>query len=126
MLCIIFHDVSCVKQPCLCDFDLGQYLEVKFINQQNQNLIFGPNAIFQIDSIQALYQKDIFNTNTASVKKGRIDLTNVEFDFYRPEEKTLYINQQTTQDSLEIKWVTKTGKCCESNQEYNAVDSSKI
>lgn len=49
------------------------------------------------------------------------------FDFYVPANKSyLYYNQQTQQDSIEIKWLTKTGKCCGSKQSYNIIDSVKF
>ncbi len=118
---------SCLKPPCKCDVDDGQHLEVKFINQQEQNLVFGPAALYKIDSIQVLRQKNNFDVNNASVRKGVINSDNVRFDFYVPEEKSyIYYSQQASQDSLEIKWLTKKGKCCGESFEYYVVDSLKF
>ena len=123
----ILSGISCNKPPCKCDFVPHQFIEVKFINQQEQNLIFGPTALYRIDSIQVLKEKNSFNINNASLRKGFLDSNNVEFDFYIPAGKSyIYYNQQTKQDSLEIKWSTKTGKCCENLQEYAVVDSVKF
>jgi hypothetical protein len=127
MIYIILTGISCDKEPCNCDFVARQVTEIKFINQQGQNLIFGATALYHIDSIQVLNQKNNFKINNASVRKGVIDSNNVEFDFYVPAEKNyLYYNQQTQLDSLEIKWLTKTGKCCGNLQEYAVVDSVKF
>src|ERR1035437_4038135 len=105
MIYIILSGISCKKPPCECDFFPNQSIEIKFINQQEQNLIFGPTALYRIDSIQVLKQKNNFNINNASVRKGFIDSNNVEFDFHIPSEKSyIYYTQQTQQDSLEIKW----------------------
>jgi hypothetical protein len=127
MIYIILSGISCNKPPCTCDFVPRQFIEIKFINQQGQNLIFGPTALYRIDSVRVLNLKNNFNINNASVRKGVIDSNNVEFDFYITAEKSyIYYNQQTKQDSLEIKWLTKTGKCCENPQEYTIVDSVKF
>ena len=127
LFCSMFCSFQCTKQPCICDFFPVQYIKVKFINQQNQNLIFGTNAKYQIDSIQILQQKNNFNINNAAVRKDLADSNNVEFDFYIPAAKSyLYYNQQTETDSIEIKWLTKTGKCCGDSQEYSVVDSVKF
>lgn len=124
---VVFCCFHCNKPPCPCNFNPMQNIEVKFINQQNQNLIFGPNSIYEIDSIQVLEKKDSFNINNASVRKGLLDSNNVEFDFYVPTGKSyLYYNQQTELDSVEIKWLTKSGKCCGNPQQYNVVDSVKF
>jgi len=127
LVCIMFCSFQCNKQPCICDFSPVHSIKVKIINQQNQNLLFGTNAIYQIDSIQLLQQKNNFNINNAAVRKDLSDSNNVEFDFYTPAAKSyLYYNQQTDTDSIEIKWLTKTGKCCGNSQEYSVVDSVKF
>jgi hypothetical protein len=127
MVCLILNIISCNKPPCECDFIPRQYIEIKFINQQDQNLIFGPGALYRIDSIRVLKQKNNFNINNSSVRKGVIDSNNVEFDFYMPAGISyIYYDQQTLQDSLEIKWLTKSGKCCGNLQDYYVVDSVKF
>ena len=123
---IIINCTSCIKPPCVCDFAAHQFIEIKFINQQGQNLIFGPAALYQIDSIQVLKKENNFNINNASVRKGIIDSNNVEFDFYVAAGKNYIYYKQTQQDSLEIKWIVKTDKCCGNNQEYNFIDSVKF
>jgi len=124
---ITFTGISCNKPPCKCDFVPRQFIEIKFINQQEQNLIFGPAALYQIDSIRVLKQKDNFTINNSSVRKGFIDSNDVRFDFYIPAEKSyIYYSQQTQQDSLEIKWITATGKCCGNPEKYTVVDSVKF
>jgi hypothetical protein len=127
-LLIIYIMLTCVscKQPCICDVAPGQSIEIKFINQQKENLIFGPTALYQIDSMQVLARTN-FNTNNASIRKGAIDSNNVKFYFYIPAEKSyIYYNQQTQQDSIEIKWLTKAGTCCGISQEYVVADSVKF
>lgn len=122
--CFLINAMSCGKPPCKCDFDQVQFLEVKFINQQGQNLVFGQTALFQLDSICVLKQKNNFDYHNASVRKGLIDSNNVRFDFYvREETSYIYYKQQVPQDSLNIKWLAKKGKCCGSEQEYFVVDS---
>ena len=126
---ILLAGISCSKPPCACDFDSGsnQSIEIKFINQQEQNLISGSAALYRIDSIRVLNKKNNFNINNASVRKGFIDSNNVRLDFYILTKKSyIYYNQQTQQDSLEIKWLAKTGKCRGSVQKYNVPDSVRF
>ena len=127
MIYIILGSISCDKPPCECDFVPDQSIEIKFINQQEQNLIFGPMALYRMDSLRVLKQKNNFNIINASLRKGFIDSNDVKFDFHIPVEKSyIYYNQQTQQDSLEIKWLTKKGKCCGNVQEYSVIDSVKF
>jgi hypothetical protein len=119
--------ISCAKPPCKCDFTPVHFIEIKIVNDQGENLLFGQTALYQMDSIKVLQQKNNPDINNASVNKGAIDSTNVRFDFYVPEEKSyIYYNQQSTLDSIEIKWLAKTGKCCDAEQEYYTVDSVKF
>ncbi len=118
---------SCNKEPCECDFIEINYIEVKFINQQGQNLFFGTASLYNIDSLRILKEENNFNINNASVRKGFIDSTNLAFNFYVHEEKSyIYYNSHTKTDSLQIKWLMKTGKCCGSSQNYYVVDSVKF
>ncbi|MEP6947750.1 MAG: hypothetical protein ABI863_00685 [Ginsengibacter sp.] len=127
LIYLILVGFSCNKPPCECDFVPNQSIEIKFINQQEQNLIFGAAAIYRIDSIRILNQKNNFNINNASLQKGFINSNDVKFDFYIPAAKSyIYYNQQTQQDSLEIKWLKKSGKCCGNLQEYRVADSVKF
>jgi hypothetical protein len=123
----LFNLISCTKPPCKCDFTPAQFIEVKIVNDQGENLIFGPASLYKIDSIKVLKQKNNPNVNNASVNKGAIDSTNLRLDFYMPEEKSyIYYNQQSLPDSIEIKWLNKIGKCCDAEQEYYTVDSVKF
>ena len=118
---------SCNKQPCECDYINMQFIEFKLVNQQGQNLIFGSYSKFIADSIQVLKEPNSFNFSNATVSKGFIDSTGLHFDFHIPAIKSyIYYNRQTQQDSLEIKWITKTGKCCGSSSQYSVVDSVKF
>lgn len=127
MICFIANSFSCTKPPCECDFIPHQYIEVKFLNSEGQNLIFGPDAVFAKDGLHILDQKDNFDINNASIQKGLNYSSSLQLSFYIPSEKNyIYYNQQTPEDSLEIKWVTKTGKCCGNPQEYTIVDSVKF
>jgi hypothetical protein len=97
------------------------------VNQQGQNLIFGSSALYKIDSVLILNEHNNFNINNASVRKGLLDSTALRFDFHTAAVKSyIFYNQQTLEDSVEIKWLTKTGKCCEASQEYYTVDSVKF
>ena len=123
----LFSFISCAKPPCKCDFTPAQFIEVTIVNHQGENLIFGPASLYQMDSIKILKEKNNPNVNNASVNKGTIDSTNLRLDFYVPEEKSyVYYNQQSSLDSIEIKWLAKTGKCCDTEQEYYTVDSVKF
>lgn len=125
--CVVISSVHCNKQPCICDFVPVQFIEVKFVNSQNQNIIFGQFAQYKIDSLHVLKQRSSFEISNASVIRGLIDSNNVRFDFYIPAGKSyLYYDQQSPQDSLDIKWLTKTGKCCGGAESYNVVDSVKF
>ncbi len=126
LVCTIAGCASCIKPPCECDFVAEQFIEIKIVNQQGQNLVFGRFGIYQIDSIQVLQEKNNFNISNASVRRGLIDSNNVRFDFYIPAAKSYIYYKQNQQDSLEIKWIVKTGKCCGGSQEYNFIDSVKF
>lgn len=126
LLCAIAGCASCIKPPCECDFGDEQFIEIKLVNQQGQNLLFGPLALYQIDSIQVLQEKNNFNISNASVRRGLIDSNNVRFDFHMPAVKSYIYYKQIQEDSLEIKWIVKTGKCCRTSQEYNFIDSVKF
>ena len=127
-LIFLFQISSCVKPPYICYDYHCQSIEIKFINQQGQNLIFGPAAQYRLDSIRMLNQINNYNTYNASFQRGFVDSNNIIFHFYTPESKSyIYFNQQTKSDSLEIKWIVKTAKCERGGSlEYNAVDSVKF
>jgi hypothetical protein len=102
-------------------------LEIKIINQQGQNLLSGSNALYNADNLQILKQPDNLNINNASIRNGLIDTTAVRLDFYVEETKSyIYYNNQTPADSIEIKWLSKTGKCCGAVQRYEDIDSVKF
>jgi hypothetical protein len=129
VLSIIFFCIliaSCNKPPCECDIP-SYPIEIKFVNQQGQNLMFGSFALYRIDSLQISKQYNNNDINNASVSKGLTDSTVVRLDFYVPETKSyIYYNDHTPQDSLEIKWLIKKGKCCGNVEEYKVFDSVKF
>ena len=121
-LFLIFNSISC-RKFCNCDPISIKSIVAKIVNQQGQNLVFGPSAVLNPDSIQVLTQKNNLSTINASVGKRLSDST-LEFDFNRPVEKSyIYYNQQSSSDSMQIKWVTKTGKCCGETYQFSDVDS---
>ncbi|MEJ7823736.1 MAG: hypothetical protein WKF85_15545 [Chitinophagaceae bacterium] len=130
LLLIIYltFSISCNKPPYQCDSFPNQSIEIKIINQQGQNLFFGANSRYLIDSIRVLTQQNNFGVHNASVQKGFIDSNNLLFHFYTPEAKSyIYYNNQTSHDSLEINWVIKITKCERGGTlEYNAVESVKF
>lgn len=118
---------SCNKPPCECDYIAIDFIECKIVNQQGQNLIFGPSALYKIDSVQILNDYNNFNINNASVRKGLIDSTALRFDFHIAAVRSyIFYNHQSAEDSVEVKWLTKTGKCCGASQEYYTIDSVKF
>ena len=122
LLCTLIYS-SCIKPPCECDFVPVQFVEGKVINQQGQNLIFGSTAQFRFDSVRLLATYNSADYHNASIIRGLIDSAALRFDFYVPAEKSyIYYNRQTALDSLEIKWQTKTGKCCGAPHEYRVVE----
>lgn len=124
---IIIILASCNKPPCKCDFVPINFLEIRFVNLQGQNLFFGNNALYKMDSVRVLKERGNFNINNASVRKGIADSNSVRFDFYIPADKSyIYYNGQSSQDSLEVKWLSETGKCCNSDHQYYTVDSVKF
>ncbi len=124
---LVLNAASCSKEPCDCDFIQMSSITLKFTNQQGQNLFFGSNAIYQLDSLKVLNQKDNFTIYNASVNKGQADTAAVEFNFYIIASKNyIYYNTQTPVDSVEIKWSNKTGKCCNTETIYRVIDSVKI
>jgi hypothetical protein len=121
---LIFLFGACTKWPCIADFDSGTHIEIQFTDSQGKNLIFGPNALYNIDSIRVLEEKNNQDINNASVRKGLIDTNNVRLDFYIEAEKSyIYYNSNVTTDSLRIVYITKTGKVCGHKEEYKDIDS---
>lgn len=127
IICLIPVIISCTKPICKCDFIPVNFIEFKLINKQGQNLLFGPSALYHTDSVQILKEKNNIYINNASVRKGLTDSTAMQLNFYVPEAKSyIYYNYHTPQDSIEIKWVIKKGKCCGNLQEYRVIDSVKF
>jgi hypothetical protein len=127
VICLVSIVFSCNKPPCQCDFVPAQFIEIKFVDQQGQNLVFGTGAKYRLDTLRILNEKNNFNINNASVRRGIGDSTAVRLDFYTPAVKNfIYYNSQTPQDSLIIKWLVKTGKCCGHAEEYMIADSVKF
>lgn len=123
---LILSVTSCLKPPCNCDPLPFKYLKVKIVNQQGQNLLFGTSALYNPDSIKILEQSNNLSVTNAFVSKLISDST-ILFDFIKPSEKNyIYYNQQTSLDSLQIKWRTKTGKCCGEKYTFYEVDSVKF
>ncbi len=120
--------ISCNKPPYHCDSFPNQSIEIKIINQLGQNLIFGANSRYRIDSIRVLNQQNNFGVHNASVQKGFIDSNNLVFHFYTAASKSyIYYNNQTSHDSLEIKWIIKSTKCERGGTlKYNEVESVKF
>jgi hypothetical protein len=130
LLLIIYFlqaSISCSKPPCECNFIPADFIEIKIYNQQSQNLIFGPYAIYKSDSIQILKEKGNTSIDNASVQTGITDSTAIRLNFYLHETKNyIYYNDHTPPDSLEVIWLTKKGKCCGNQEEYRVVDSVKF
>lgn len=104
-----------------------QYIELKLVNQQGQNLIFGDTAIYALDSIQILKNYNNFSINNASVRRSFNDSFSLRLDFYVPEPKSfIYYNQQAKTDTLEINWSEKTGKCCNAPFTYYSINGVKF
>jgi hypothetical protein len=96
-----------------------QYTECKLINQQGQNLIFGPAAIYLLDSIHVLKIDTSLSINNASVRRFLDDSSSLRFDFYVPETRSfIYYKYQAKTDTLDVAWSEKTGKCCGSSISY--------
>ena len=124
VILIMFLLPACNKWPCVADFDPVTYIEIQFTDSQGKNLIFGPNALYNIDSIRILREKNNQDINNASVRKGLIDTNNVRLDFYIEAEKSyIYYNSNVSTDSLRIVYITKTGKVCGHKEEYKDIDS---
>jgi hypothetical protein len=119
--------ISCNKPPCECDFTPVNFIQIQLVNQQGQNLLSGPSALYQVDSLKILNQPFNLDINNASVEKGVTDSTAVLINFYVYETKNyIYYNSQTPVDSIEINWVRKVGKCCETPMNYELVDAVKF
>ena len=124
VILIMFLLTGCTKWPCIVDFDPVTHIEIQFTDSQGKNLIFGPQALYNVDSIRILKQNNNQDTNNASVRKGLIDTNNVRLDFYIEAEKSyIYYNSNVTTDSLRIVYITKTGKVCGHKEEYKSIDS---
>lgn len=124
LVLILFLLQGCTKWPCTVDFDASTHIEILLTDNQGKNLIFGPQAIYNIDSISILKEKNNHSINNASVRKGLIDTNNVRLDFYIEAEKNyIYFNSNVNTDSLRIVFITKTGKACGHNEEYKSIDS---
>lgn len=96
---------SCIKPPCKCEPAPMQYVECKFINQQGQNLVSGPTAVYSMDSIQILKNHNSFSVHNASVTKSYRDPSNLMLDFYLPEDRSfVYYGSQAKTDTLDISW----------------------
>lgn len=127
ILLICLMSANCNKPPCECDFIPADFIEFKVLNHQGQNLLFGSFALYLTDSIQILKEKNNLTVNNASVSKGLTDSTAIQLNFYVPEAKNyIYYNHLTPQDSIEVKWLIKKGKCCGNTQEYRVIDSVKF
>ena len=125
LLILIFF--ACNKPPCNCDFVDISSITFKVLNQQDQNLVFGPQRIFSKDSIQFLKGLNNFSIHTASVSRSYYDSSSLTANFYKNDSKTyIYYNQQTPPDSIEVEWEQKQGKCCGSSQSYLTIKSYKL
>jgi hypothetical protein len=126
---IILTGISCqsCKQPCQCEPVTIPDFECKILNQQGQNLIFGSQALYKVDSLKVLKTRNDFSVHNASVRRSFSDSSNLRFDFYVPEAKSFfYYNQQAKTDSLEINWVERKGKCCGEPYTYYSVAQVKF
>lgn len=127
IICLIPASISCTKPVCECDFIPVDFIEFKLINHQGQNLLIGSSALYLTDSIKISKEKNNIYIDNASVRKGLTDSTAIQLNFYVPEAKSyIYYNYHTPQDSIEIKWLIKKGKCCGSFQEYKVIESVKF
>jgi hypothetical protein len=118
---------SCDK-PCndCGDPNPTQFIKAKILNQQGQNLIFGSTALYHSDSIRLLKEKNNLSITNGSVSKNTKDST-LLLEFYNSEGKIyIYYNQQTPQDSLEIKYLFKSQRCCGKLTTYSEIDSVKF
>lgn len=127
VLVTAFPNFSCNKLPCTCDFNEVRFIEVKFVNQQGQNLLFGPSPLYQFDSLQILNEKHNLNISNVSVQRSMTDSSAALLFFGKVDAKSfIYYNNSASEDSIEITWIKKTGKCCGGPQDYNFIDSVRI
>lgn len=124
---MVFIFFTCNKPPCYCDFEGRLSINCKITDNLGHDLVKGSFAIYKRDSIQILDKINNFYVNNASVNPGYPDTTLVAFNFHIPATKNyIYYGQASPGDSLEIDWITKTGKCCGGPQDYYAVGSVKF
>lgn len=123
---IIVLFFSC-RPFCQCEPITMAYFECRIINPQGQNLVFGSQALYKIDSIKVLQKRNDFSVHNASVRKSYKDSANLFFDFYVPQAKSfIYYNQLSASDSLEIRWADKKQKCCGEPFIYHSIEEVKF
>ena len=117
--------ISCLKPPCNCEPIPFPSIRVKIVNQQGQNLLFGANALYNPDSIKVSEQRN--NVSPNAFVYHLISDSTLRINFNKPSEKSyIYYNQQTLQDSLEIQWISKTGRCCGEKYTFYEMETLKF
>lgn len=128
LISFILSITGCSKSqsPCDCGDPIpSQFFIAKITDQQGKNLVFGAAALYNPDSIQILKQQYPPLSNGFVQKDPRDSV--LHFDLIQPISKNyIYYNSQTSRDSIEIKWITKTRTCCGSTYNYYYVDSIKF
>ena len=118
---------ACTKPPCQCDFIPVNHLDIRIVNGQGRNLVFGPSRLFSADSIGILNINNDPKVHNASVRRSPADTAALRLNFYVPAERSfIYYNQQTITDTLDVVWTTKTGRCCGGPQTYQTIESIKL
>lgn len=118
---------SCVKWFCQCEPIAIDNFECRIVSPQGRNLVLGAQAIFKLDSLKVLKNRNDLSVQNAEVSSSYGDTANLQFHFRRPETKSyIYYNQQTGSDSLEIEWVDKQGKCCGDAYTYSSIRQVKF
>ncbi|MBL0355723.1 MAG: hypothetical protein IPP72_02020 [Chitinophagaceae bacterium] len=73
-------------------------------------------------------KKSDLDIHNGSVQSSLADSNAVVISFYYMNitRGYIYYNMQTPEDSVEIRWVKKNGKCCDKPVEYLVIDSVKF
>lgn len=124
---VIITLFTCNKPPCICDFDQRLGIDVKIVDNNGHDLVLGVSSIYKFDSLDILNKLNDFSVSNASVDPAYYHPNSIAFNFHIPAPKSyIYYGQGIQQDSLQITWVTKTGKCCNSSQDYLEVGAVKF
>jgi hypothetical protein len=118
---------ACDKPPCECNFLPAHHIDIRVLDAQGRNLVFGPARRFSADSIGILKTAKDLTIHNASVNRSPDDSASLRLNFYIPAERSfLYYNQQAATDTLDVAWTTKTGRCCGGPQTYQTIESVRF